>query len=353
MDSHTVMTGNLFQLTARSLALAVAALLLTGGLSGCATRPGAHEARQGDEIVVCGQFFHTGTPVVLWMDPGGYDAYRVERRFSAFTNADWTHSQADNPNLHTPNRYDLRKDLTPEEVERVRGGGWDLPTLQKYVDQFVLHYDEAGTSRTCFKILQDDRGLSVHFMLDLDGTIYQTLDLKERAWQATTSNSRSVGVEIANMGAYAPGERNPFAEWYQPSTNGPTLITIPARYGANPERTPDFIGHPARPEPIFGVVQGQNLEQYDFTPQQYHALIHLTAALCKIFPKITCDYPKDASGRLINHKLPNDELKNYHGVLGHFHIQTNKIDPGPAFQWDYVINRARWLMAGYTPPDLY
>ena len=101
------------------------------------------------------------------------------------------------------------------------------------------------------------------------------------------------------------------------------------------------------------MVQGQNLEQYDFTPQQYHALIHLTAALCKIFPKITCDYPKDASGRLINHKLPNDELKNYHGVLGHFHIQTNKIDPGPAFQWDYVINRARWLMQGYTPPDLY
>jgi len=353
MYSHKQMTGNPFPLAGKLPALTAALVILLTGLTGCVTRPGTHEARKGDEIVVCGQLFHTGTPVVLWMDPGGYDAYRVERRFGAFTNADWKH-EANDPAIESPNRYDLRhRDLTPEEIERVRGGGWDLPLLQKHVDQFVLHYDEAGTSRTCFKILQDSRDLSVHFMLDLDGTIYQTLDLKERAWHATTSNTRSVGVEIANMGAYAPVERNPFDEWYQPTTNGPTLLTIPARYGNPPVRTPDFIGHPARPEPIFGVVQGQNLEQYDYTPQQYRALIHLTAALCTIFPKITCDYPKDANGQLINHKLPDDQLNAYHGVLGHYHIQTNKIDPGPAFQWDYVINRARWMMKGYTPPDLY
>ena len=34
-------------------------------------------------------------------------------------------------------------------------------------------------------------------MLDVDGTIYQTLDVKERAWHATTSNTRAVGIEIA------------------------------------------------------------------------------------------------------------------------------------------------------------
>src|SRR5579884_803599 len=43
-------------------------------MAGCKTapRPGTFVPRTGDEIVVCGQFFHTGTPVVLWMDPGGY-----------------------------------------------------------------------------------------------------------------------------------------------------------------------------------------------------------------------------------------------------------------------------------------
>ena len=40
--------------------------------------------RKGDEIIVAGQLFHTGTKVVTWMDPGGYDAYRTERRFAAY-----------------------------------------------------------------------------------------------------------------------------------------------------------------------------------------------------------------------------------------------------------------------------
>ena len=59
-------------------------LLLASLFAGCKTapRPGAFEPRKGDEIVVAGQFVHTGTRVVTWMDPGGYDAYRVERRFS-------------------------------------------------------------------------------------------------------------------------------------------------------------------------------------------------------------------------------------------------------------------------------
>ena len=39
-----------------------------------------NKIRKGDEIVICGQYFHTGAPVVLWTDPGGYDAYRTERR---------------------------------------------------------------------------------------------------------------------------------------------------------------------------------------------------------------------------------------------------------------------------------
>jgi len=308
---------------------------------------GQPEPRRGDEIVVAGQLFHTGTRVVLWMDPGGYDAYRVERRFSLLDKADYESSRAEVKALDSPNRYNLRRSgLTDEEIERVRGGGWDLPTLQKVVDQFVIHYDVCGTSRQCFKVLQDMRDLSVHFLLDLDGTIYQTLDLKERAWHATTSNSRSVGVEIANMGAYPENGKNPFADWYARDPDGKTRITIPARFGDGGIRTKNFVGRPARPDPVQGAVQGRELTQYDFTPQQYNALIRLTATLGKVLPKIRCDYPRDASGKLITHKLPDEELKNYEGVLGHFHIQKDKVDPGPAFQWDYVIGSARRLLNG-------
>src|SRR6267154_6822656 len=72
-------------------------------------QPGTFARRRGDEIVVAGQFVHTGTPVVLWMDPGGYDAYRVERRFSPIEKSDWTHSNEDVRDLRMPNRYSLRR----------------------------------------------------------------------------------------------------------------------------------------------------------------------------------------------------------------------------------------------------
>ncbi len=313
-------------------------------LAGCQHAPGGRLKRKGDEIVVAGQLFHTGTPVVTWMDPGGYDAYRVERRFSPIEESDWAKTQLAVKDLTTPNRYGMRRaPLSPEEVERFRGGGWDLPTLQRVVDQFVLHYDVCGISKTCFNVLHDHRGLSVHFMLDLDGTLYQTLDLKERAWHATTSNDRSIGIEIANMGAYPPGNAAPLDEWYQRDAKGKPFIKVPERFGDPLIRTKDFVGRPARPEPVTGVVQGESLVQYDLTPQQYAALIRLTAALAKVFPQIKLDYPRDDAGRLVPHKLSDEELVKYQGVLGHFHIQTNKTDPGPALQWDKVIDGARRL----------
>jgi hypothetical protein len=322
------------------------------GASGPAPKVGERLARRGDEIAVCGQLFHTTAPVVLWTDPGGYDAYRVERRFVPFDQASWAKTRdAKIPGLGNPNRYGIRlRGLNPSQVEAVRGGGWDLDALQKAVDQFVIHFDVAGTSKRCFETLHDRRGLSVHFMLDLDGTIYQTLDLKERAWHATIANDRSVGIEIANVGAYpvkgaeAAEGRDALALWYKKGDDGRPVIAIPGGLANSGERDTSQPLRPSRDEPVVGEVQGQELRQYDLTARQYDSLIKLTATLCTVFPKIRCDYPRDASGRVINHKLPDDQYARYEGILGHYHVQTNKVDPGPAFQWDTVINGARQLM---------
>lgn len=315
-------------------------------LAGCTTpKPGALLKRQGDEIIVAGQLFHTGTRVVTWLDASGYDAYRTERRFAPFDQSSWATSTVAVAALKTPNRYGLRKDgLTEAQVERVRGGGWDLPLLREKVDQFVLHFDATGTSRQCFKVLHDHRCLSVHFMLDLDGTIYQTLDLKERAWHATTSNTRSIGIEIANIGAFAPGQQRMFEEWYQRDDTGWPRVVVPARLGESGIFTPNFVARPARKELVVGPVQGRQLQQYDFTPEQYAALTKLTATLCKVFPNIRCDFPRDASGQLITRKLPDAELSQFRGILGHYHIQANKVDPGPAFQWERVVGDAKKLL---------
>ena len=320
------------------------AILVCGLSSGCSTRPGKAEKRCGDEIVVAGQFFHTGTPVVLWMDPGGYDAYRVERRFSDYSKSSWRETSAENK-LKSPNRYGLRASkLTPEQIEKVRGGGWDLPLLQSVVDQFVIHYDDCGVSRICFEVLQDERDLSVHFMLDVDGTIYQTLDLKEQAYHATTSNVRSVGIEVAHPGAYTDSEAPAFKRWYATNAGGGIQLSIPPQIKDAGIRTPGFKGKPLNPWLVHGKIQGEELYQYDYTPQQYAALTRLTASLCTIFPNIKCRYPTDAAGKLIPHKLDDKDLRRYQGVLGHFHVQTNKEDPGPAFDWDRVVLGARKLM---------
>lgn len=319
----------------------IAVLML---FAGCATRPGTPAKRKGDEIMVAGQMFHTGTKVVLWTDPGGYDAYRVERRFAPLEESDWENTKARVKDQETPNRYGLRKgDLSPDEIERVRGGGWDLPTLQRVVDQFVIHYDVCGISKQCFKILHDYRGLSVHFMLDIDGTIYQTLDVKERARHATISNDRAVGIEIANMGAYGANELETLNTWYGADASGRLVIKVPDKLGDPMLRTPNFTGRPARADLVKGNIQGKDLNQYDLTPEQYKALVKLTAALARVLPKIKLDYPRGPDGKVLPHKLPDEELKKYQGVLGHYHIQTNKIDPGPAFDWDKVINGARRL----------
>src|SRR3954469_13901706 len=91
----------------------ITAVLLLGLLAGCthSDKPksmvGQRLPRQGDEIMVAGQLYHTGAPVVLWTDPGGYDAYRTERRF-----ADWNVSDFENTFKETQENKRLNKQGT-------------------------------------------------------------------------------------------------------------------------------------------------------------------------------------------------------------------------------------------------
>ena len=319
--------------------------------NGTDVAPGTENARHGDEIVIAGRYFRTGTPVVLWTDPGGYDAYRTEYRFEPF---DKRRYDPEVRALLGPQRYNLREDrLSDEELEDVRGGGWTLDLLRRQIDQFVIHYDVCGVSRQCFRILHDIRGLSVHFMLDVDGTIYQTLDVKERAWHAAQANSRSIGIEIANIGAYPPptDQRGPGAPlpetletWYETDTAGIARLTLPAWLGDGGIRTPNFVAKPARAEPVYGDIHGSTYAMYDLTPEQYHALIRLTATLCTVFPEISADYPRGPNGEVLTRAFTEEEYNSFGGLVGHFHLTEGKNDPGPAFDWDRVVDGAQAIM---------
>src|SRR5271155_732245 len=92
-------------------------LIIPALFSGCLCHPqGRLEKRKGDEIVAAGKFFHTGTKVVLWMDPGGYDAYRVQRRFAPIEESGWEDSRLKMGSHSSPNRFGTRDaNLTKEE----------------------------------------------------------------------------------------------------------------------------------------------------------------------------------------------------------------------------------------------
>src|SRR5690349_24306368 len=114
--------------TARFFSLAIVTLTLVS--FGC-HQQGRPLARNGDEIMVAGQLFHTGAPVVLWTDPGGYDAYRTERRFAPWDKADYAPTTQEVKDIKSPARYGVRsRVLEDAELERVRGGGWPLEMLQ-------------------------------------------------------------------------------------------------------------------------------------------------------------------------------------------------------------------------------
>jgi N-acetyl-anhydromuramyl-L-alanine amidase AmpD len=233
--------------------------------------------RTGHEIMVFGRPVPAGTRVVLWNDPDGLDAYR--------------------------------------------GGHYgQRPAGAGSVTQVILHYDVAGTSRNCQRIL-DKRGLSCHFLVDLDGTVYQTLDCKERAWHAGEANDRSVGIEIANIGAYP--DRTVIDRWYIADERGIRVALPPPLR----DDLAGYVARPARPEPVRGEIHGRTLWQYDFTEAQYAALARLLAALSRSLA-IPATTP---ASRTV---LPDASSPGY---LGHFHLTKRKVDPGPAFDWDRVM----------------
>ncbi|MCA8956074.1 MAG: N-acetylmuramoyl-L-alanine amidase [Planctomycetes bacterium] len=284
-------------------------------------------ARRGEELEVCGHLFATGTPVVLWHDQQGYDAYRTTPFFP---------SELGSRRVIHGRRYALRSGFAPTAHGPDTAG---LKALRDHVDQMVIHFDVCGTSRQCFKVLHDIRKLSVHFMLDVDGTIYQSLDLRERAFHATVANDRSIGIEIAHIGAYPNPKHRMLGTWYTADASGPR-VRFPKWMKTTGVRTADFIARPARSELVHGVIQGKELWQYDFTAEQYRALGRLVRALSEVFPKLRVDYPRDSSGALVRHALSPDQLAAHRGLLGHFHVQRNKTDPGPAFDWERLLREA-------------
>jgi N-acetylmuramoyl-L-alanine amidase len=140
------------------------------------------------------------------------------------------------------------------------------------------------------------------------------------------------------MGAYEKPEE--IQKYYAIDALGPYFVQ-PGAARESGILTPNFIARPARKDIITGRINGHTLHQYDFTNEQYAALIKLTATLHRVLPKLALDVPRNPDGTVRDTTLSKQELAAWSGLLGHCHITTQKIDPGPAFDWNRVLEGAR------------
>ena len=168
---------------------------------------------------------------------------------------------------------------------------------KRKIRYFVNHWDVCLNSLSCQRVL-DRRGISVHFLIDNDGTIYQTMDLQHGAWHAGSerTNRASVGVEITN--AYYPK----YQSWY-----------IKNGFGERPVIEDAWV-HGNKLEPFMG-----------FYPEQIQALKALWRSI-HVATGIPYETPVSQFGKTSTKYVQDVPYGNFSGFVSHYHISKKKID---------------------------
>ena len=235
----------------------------------------------GSEIIVCEQRFDVGCKVVTFADDPAFSAYTLHR--------------TDKPDQIYPfsPAAGMGTMAARYRPRRLIGSDRSLGRLRQVLRQFVIHHDGCQSSRQCFHVLHNERGLSVHFLIDNDGTIYQTLDLVDCGFQAAGVNEISIGVELANRG---------------------DAHRFPGEYGG-------------RREKVTCRVQGHQFLAYAYTPAQVESMIALGRAVSRILPGIAQASPIGGDLEPVWGAL--SDPRDFVGYLGHYHVTPQKWDPGP------------------------
>ena len=184
------------------------------------------------------------------------------------------------------------------DTNGLKSSGGFTPYFEKRkIDMFVNHWDVCLNAHTCAKVL-NKRGISVHFCIDNDGTIYQMVDMNHAAWHAGSrkANLNSVGVEISN--AYYPK----YQGWYDSNGFGERDLVEGAH------------------------VHGRTLDPFlDFYPAQIDALKALWQA-CHEALDIPYKCPLDKNGETLYKVSTSAAAARFKGFVSHYHLTNRKID---------------------------
>ena len=167
---------------------------------------------------------------------------------------------------------------------------------KRKINSFVNHWDVCLNSKSCARVL-NNRGLSVHFLIDNDGTIYQLCDINHMCFHAGSKvNPTSIGVEISN--AYYLKYQN----WYVKN------------------------GFGERPLVENEVLHGSKMDPFtDFYPVQIDALKALWKSINENIG-IPLETPLDSKGETLKSTHAKCARGTFKGFVSHYHITRKKID---------------------------
>lgn len=163
--------------------------------------------------------------------------------------------------------------------------------------------------------------VSVPFVIGRNGNIYNIFASKYWSYHlgpgavgGNTAMSREcIGIEISNIGPLKKSGNNLVTTY----SNSDVYCSI--------DETSHYLKLP------------NNFRGYEyfakFTDNQYNSLIKLLKFLCRKYniPKTFLNEPKRYQ------ILSANEFTNFSGIVSHINCRTDKVDIGPAFDWNRVI----------------
>lgn len=175
--------------------------------------------------------------------------------------------------------------------------------VRAVVELIVLH-DTMTTTRAERIATLDEAGASVHFIIDWDGRVHQTLDLAYAARHTAVQgvDARSIGIELVN----------------------PVGLD---KSGALPDGT-------ERPRSETVSVQGADVAHWGYTESQLASLERLVDGLLVAFPQVARRVPAGVAGVVPRAIVSGRDGEVMSGVVGHLHLSKEASDPGAAFPWE-------------------
>ena len=191
----------------------------------------------------------------------------------------------------------------PKHIKHRRGEG---KASLSDINLLVLHTTGTITALERFVHMQHGEE-EAHFLIDYDGSVYQTLDLARIAKHTGSQalDARSVAIELV---APRDSQKTPLPK----EAKGLERVLSPRLR-----------------------VQGKLLRSWGFTAPQMQSLKGLIDDLVRLLPDLEATTPQAGS------KVPLKVLspvaqRTVTGIVGALHVDPESFDPGPGFDWSAI-----------------